>query len=228
MLEQKEIERAVELQARGYQLILWLEKALNQGFIAPEAAHVYGSMEESAYGWLEKHYDNIPSAARPAREDLPAFSRLFSTYLTNTFDLEANPGKRLYSFEAHCFCHLCSWMVRVPHLRPKKVGAPDKKVAENMKRGFMRQLALKAEPPASEDTVSELLLDPELREDVALVTYANDLLQRLQGVCAGPASLALWRGFAWTPTGAPKKGFELSADAIVSAQEKLLQRLGRQ
>lgn len=77
MLARPEIERAVELQARGYQLLRWLEKALDQGFIVPEAAHAYATMAESAYAWIERHYTHLPSAARPDREDLLPFSKLF-------------------------------------------------------------------------------------------------------------------------------------------------------
>ncbi len=87
-----EIERAVDLQRRGYQLLLWLEKAFADGFISPEAAGHYGSSESAAFGWLDKHYHNIPDRARPAREDLRAFSAYFSTYLDNSFDLTRNPG----------------------------------------------------------------------------------------------------------------------------------------
>jgi hypothetical protein len=93
VLVRHEIERAVELQAKGYQLLRWLEKALADGFIAPEAAHSYATLEESAYAWIERHYMNLPSSARPAREDLRPFSNLFSTYLSNTFDLDASPGE---------------------------------------------------------------------------------------------------------------------------------------
>jgi hypothetical protein len=44
-------------------------------------------------------------------------------------------------------------------------------------------------------------------------------------VAVGPASLALWRSFAWTPQGSSKKGFVLSADASMQAQRSFLRRL---
>jgi hypothetical protein len=225
VLSRDKVQRAVELQAAGYRLLKWLEKALDEGFIAPEAAHVYATMEDSALAWIERHYLNLPTAARPAREDLLPFSKLFSTYLTNTFDLDANPGQRLYSPDAHCFCPCCSWMVRVPHLKPKKVGAADKKVAEGMKRGFVRKLASSTHLSVSDEAVDQLLRDPELREAVALATYADDLLQRLNGIAVGPATLVLWRNFAWTSQGSPKKDFALSTEAIMRAQHAALGRL---
>src|SRR5678816_57508 len=88
MLIRDEIETAVRLQACGYQLLKWLEKAMTDGFITPEAAGTYATVEDAAYSWLEKHYLNLPDSARPERSELRAFSNFFSTYLDCTFDLD--------------------------------------------------------------------------------------------------------------------------------------------
>ena len=227
MLMRDEVETAVRLQACGYQLLKWLERALVDGFIAPEAAGTYATSEDAAYAWLDKHYLNLPNNARPERSDLRAFSNFFSTYLDCTFDLDAIPAKRLYSPDAHCFCPICSWMVQKPHLRPKKVGASDKKVAERMKRIFLRQLAEARGISVTDEMLDDILQDPNLRDPVGLCTYAADLLQRLNGRAVGAASLALWRTFAWTPQGSPKKGFVLTTDQIMMAQDILAGRLSK-
>ena len=225
MLSRDQIEHAVRLQACGYQLLRWLEKALVDGFIRPDAAGEYATSEEAAHAWLDKHYQNLPDRARPERADLRAFSNLFSTYLDTTFDLEVEPGMQLYSPDAHCFCSMCSWMVRRPHLTPKKVGPRDKKVAERMKRNFLHRLATYHGVSVSDETLDQMLQDPELREPVGLCAYAADLRQRLEGRSVGAASLALWRTFAWTTKGSPKKDFVLTADEIMAAQDVLTKRL---
>jgi len=227
MLIRNEVENAVRLQACGYELLKWMEKALTDGFITPEAAGTYATSEDAAYAWLDKHYLNLPENARPERYDLRAFGNFFSTYLDCTFDLDATPGKQLYSPHAHCFCPICSWMVQKPHLRPKKVGAGDKKAAERMKRTFLIQLAAARGISVTEEMLDEMLQDPNLREAVGLCTYAADLLQRLKGRAVGAASLALWRSFAWTSQGSPKKGFVLTADEIMIAQDFLAERLSK-
>jgi len=220
-----EIERAVDLQRRGYQLLLWLEQAFDKGFISPEAAGRYGSSEGAALGWLEKHYENLPETARPQHGDLKAFSAYFSTYLDNSFDLTSDPGQRLYSPDAHCFCPICSWMVNKPHLTPKKLRTADKKAAHLMKGEWIRALAVQQKLPLSTDDLNTLLEDPAYREAIGLCTYASDLLDRMEGVAVGAASLALWRSFAWTAQGSPKHGFQLSADAILDAREALVRKL---
>lgn len=227
MLIRDEIEKAVRLQACGYQLLKWLEQALNDGFITPEAAGDYATSEDAAYSWLDRHYLNLPESARPARSDLRAFGNFFSTYLDCTFDLDATPGQRLYSPDAHCFCPICTWMVQKPHLRPKKVRTSDKKVAERMKRTFLLRLAQARGISITEEMLEQLLQDPNLREPLGLCTYAQDLLERLKGTAVGAASLALWRSFAWNPQGSPKQHFVLTTDEIMIAQDILAERLSR-
>jgi hypothetical protein len=227
MLVRGEVERAVRLQACGYQLLRWLEKALSDGFITPETATAYATSEDAAHAWLVKHYLNLPENARPERTDLRAFGNLFSTYLNSTFDLDVNPGKRLYSPKAHCFCPICSWMVQKPHLRSKTVRPGDKKAAEKMKHSFIVRLAADHHISVSDQVVDEILRDPGLREPVGLCTYAADLLKRLEGRAVGAASLALWRSFAWSPKGSPKRNFVLTTDAIMVAQDILTKRLSK-
>jgi len=227
LLIRDEVEKAVRLQAGGYQLLQWLEKAMKEGFIIPEAAGTYAASEDAAYSWLDRHYLNLPKNARPERSELRAFSNFFSTYLDSTFDLDAIPGKRLYSPDNHCFCPFCTWMLQKPHLQPKKVGSGDKKVAERMKTTFLRRLAETHRISVTDETLDDMLQDPNLREPIGLCTYAADLLQRLQGWAVGAASLALWRSFAWTPQGSPKKDFVLTADEIMIAQDLLVERLSR-
>lgn len=73
--------------------------------------------------------------------------------------------------------------------------------------------------------IDELLARPPLREPIALVTYAHELLARLDGFPDGPAALALWRRFAWKPEGSPKPGFVLAAAEIMAAEARVLVEL---
>jgi hypothetical protein len=43
----------------------------------------------------------------------------------------------------------------------------------------------------------------------------------------GPASLALWRTFAWTPKGSPRKDFTLTTEGILAAQASLAAGISR-
>ncbi|MEM7231914.1 MAG: hypothetical protein AAF517_07060 [Planctomycetota bacterium] len=224
LLSQEDISRAVDIQRKSYRLLRWMQEAFDRGFIAPEDAGSYASNDEAVLAWIDKHYENFPSDARPGdRDHIEAFSRFFATYLVSTFDLDANPKERLDSFEAHCFCPICSWLVRRPYLETKKVRSSDKKVAARLKRTFLVRLSEQMKTPISGEAADKLVVDGANRESIGMCTYVSDVLQRMQGFTVGAASLVLWRSFAWTETGAPKKKFELRAKDVVIAQDALVE-----
>ncbi len=221
MLNPKELHRAVDMQRHSYRLLRWMAQAVEEGFIEFETAHDYSSLPEAANAWILRHYLNIPPAARVAQEDLDDFCALFSTYLQDSFDLVPNPGKQLYSPDAHCFCPMCSWLVNAPNLKTKKLTSSDKQRARKMKETTIRGIAAEHDVPLSDEEVIAMVEDPDLREPISLVTYGHDLLRRIKGIAAGPAVLALWRGFAWTDKGSPKHAFRLSVDTILQAEKRL-------
>jgi len=225
MFDPARIRLAVDLQARAYELLMWLDTAIGRGFLAPEAAHDFVTLDQAALDWMSRHFQNLPPKARPGRDELGPFSKLFSTFLTSSFELDATPGQRLYSEDAHCFCPHCSWLVRRPHLRPKKPGGADKKRADRMTTSMLRTASAELGRVTSDTELEALQATPQLREALALCTYAQDLGQRLLGLSQGAASLVLWRRFAWKPTGSPKPRFRLDADLILEAEAEVLDSL---
>jgi hypothetical protein len=120
---------------------------------------------------------------------------------------------------------MCSWLVDAPRMRPKKLVRSDKERARRMTTSALRQLALELDVALDDERAEQLTDEPALREPLALVAYGHDLLRRMIGVVEGPATLALWRRFAWTPEGSPKPGFQLSADAILDGEAAVIARL---
>lgn len=218
MFDRAAIERAVDLQRRSYELLKWMGEAVRRGFIRFDSAHACATLPEAAQVWIERHYRDLPRAAQPAPDDLGPFSNLFATYLESSFDLLRDPGKQLYSPDNHCFCPWCSWMVDAPNLRTKKLTNRDRKRARKLEASFLRATAIEMEVALSVERCDELLDSDDLRESIAMATYGRDLLRRLEGSSEGPASLVVWRRFAWTRLGSPRKGFQLSADAILAAE----------
>lgn len=216
-----EIARAVALQRASYRLLRWATDGIDRGFLSTRAVHGFATLPEAAHAWIESHYENLPTDARPPAADLRPFANLFATYLDASFDLLDEPGTRLYSPEAHCFCHLCSWFVAMPRLRPKKLTRAHKDRARHLMQRWGEEVAVSAGLPVHPD----VLADPSLQEDLAYGAYARELLNRTRGFSEGPAALALWRRFAWEPTGSPKKGFELTADRILAAEARVRRAL---
>ena len=227
MLNESELDRLVDMQRRSYLLLKWLAKAVSEGLVDFAAAHDSSTLPEAAEEWIEGHYFNILPEARPTRENLTAFCKFFSTYLTNSFDLIGDPGKRLYSPDAHCFCPACSWFVDASNLQAKKVGPSDKRRAQEMRVCAVLRIAAENRFDVNKSVVDRLLDDREIADDASLVAYGYDLREREKGVANGPAVLALWRSFAWNGTGAPKRRFRLESKLILAAERRLLRALKR-
>jgi hypothetical protein len=221
----EQMSRAVGLQARSYELLQWVSSAITKGFVSFKTAHHYASAASAAEEWITRHYLDIPERARPAIEDMKDFCGLFSTYLENSFELVSDPGKRLYSPDAHCFCPLCSWLVDVPNLKARRPAPTDKKRAQRMIHDALDHLVSKQDVWLEEKHREAILKDTSLREHLALLAYGHDLLRRMKGNAVGPASLVLWRMFAWLPSGSPKKKFKLSAEMFLQAEQAVKEKV---
>ena len=223
MLNRDELQRAVNLHRKSYNLLRWLTTAVSKGVIRFDRAHDYLDEAEAAKEWIERHYLNLPPDCRPETEELESFARFFATYLTTSFELVKQPGKRLYS-ECGCPCPMCSYMIGASHLQPKKVYRRDKTRARKMKIDALKQLAFKCDTSLDQEQAEELIDSPDSAMEASLIAYGYQLVARTHGFSEGPAVLALWREIAWDQT-APKKNFQLEAENILSAQDSLAERL---
>src|ERR671932_423381 len=143
MLDPAELEEAVDLQQRSYELLLWVSRAIDRGFIAADKAHEYSSGRASAYDWLERHYFSLPASCRPAAqsgEELERYANVFASYLLTSFEIERTPRYRLESSHG-CYCDFCSRLVAAPRLRTKHVSAADKRRAQELKNAYVATLA---------------------------------------------------------------------------------------
>ena len=229
LLDQQQLELAVEMQAKSYSLLKWVGQAVSSGLLSFRTAHKYSTLPAAAADWIDKHYLNIPDAALVVKEKIPVFAKFFSTYLENSFDLIVSPGKIKYSPNAHCFCPMCSWMINAPNLKTKSLSSTDKKRAMKMQTRSILQLGIDICATVDESLAEEIA--STYGEQTALLAYGHDLIQRLDGIANGPAVLALWRRFAWDSSGSPKSKFRLSTQMILDSEselkELLLVRKGR-
>jgi hypothetical protein len=219
LLDQRKLDLAVEMQAKSYALLRWVGQAVASGLLSFRTAHTYSSLPLAAAEWIEKHFQNIPEAARVDQTDIPVFANFFSTYLENSFDLIENPGKIKFSPDTHCFCPMCSWMIDAPNLKTKSLSAGDKKRALKMQIHSVLQLGIDTSAPLDESLAQAIV--SQNGEATALLAYGHDLIQRLDATANGPAVLALWRRFAWNASGSPKPKFRLSTKMILNAESEL-------
>jgi len=219
LLDQKKLGIAVDMQAKSYALLKWVGQGVSSGLLSFGTAHEYSTMPQAAADWIDIHYLNIPHGARVDRQDVQVFANFFSTYLENSFNLIADPGKIKFSPDAHCFCPMCSWMIDAPNLKTKSLSTADKKRAWKMQVYSILQLGIDCGAKLDESRAETIVA--ENGEATALLAYGHDLIQRLNATANGPAVLALWRRFAWNSSGSPKPKFRLSTKMILDAESDL-------
>lgn len=224
MLPREDIATAVDIQKRSYKLLLWVGDAIDQGFITFSRAHEYASVADSAFDWIDEHYENIPIDARPHRDELRPFSNYFGSYITTSFDLIPDPGKRRID-PCGCGCELCSYLVDASHLQAKKPSKRDKNRATE-KCVFRVEMLAQEEGLTLTPDWARTLVDSHQRA-AAYSAYGLSLLKRIKGSEGGLHILALWRRIAWRPEGSPIKEFELTAEDIFSAEHELVNAIAQ-
>jgi hypothetical protein len=224
VFDEKELRSAVDAQRRSYRLLRWVATAVERGFIQFNRAHAYARDADAAAAWIDQHFADLPVDGRPEERSgapLRRFANVFTTYLLTSFEIVKSPGVRLAS-ACGCFCPFCAHLSAAPRLKAKNVSTKDKLRAARLKRDYVEGIALESRVAMNVRIESALLDSTHLGREVALATYGRELLRRCEGVSSGPAVLALWRQFAWKPSGSPIPNFELEAGQILEAERRVI------
>jgi hypothetical protein len=225
MLTFSDVDRAARLQRKAYALLVWFQRHLDRALFPTHEAHAAMGTQRVARMWIEQNLDPLPPEARPTSGDLELLANMFASYLTTSFDVVDRPGYRLETTTG-CLCDVCAYMAQCSHLQPKRLTSGDKAHAQRLKVEALTDLAAAKGHLLSRAQAIEVLATPDVSTNAALVAYAKQLILRLTGDPGDPAVVALWREFAWTREGAPKRGFTLEPADIIDAQSALLAALG--
>jgi hypothetical protein len=224
MLPADQLELALDIHARSYRLLKWVAEAVRKGFIPATRAHEYADAADSARDWLAEHRLNLPADARPDESHLIEFANYFATYVTTSFDIVEQPGKKLIS-SCGCYCPMCSHLVNAPHLQVKQPTHRDKQRARRLMADRLQQLAIEHSLHVTRARAETIAGAPTTRCAAGYSAYGHWLIKRLSGITDGPAVLVLWREIAWTRAGAPIPRFELRQADFVAGEESLVRAL---
>jgi hypothetical protein len=219
MFDPQRIHDVVGLHEKSFALLRWVRASLKRGLLSFAVVHETTDTALAAAEWIERHLENIPEGARPRKEQLPMFSRLFVSFLTTSFQLNAN-ALRLVS-DCGCRCSYCAYLQAGPNLDPRYPSKKDARTALELRRIYLGNLAAEGRVANAGAVVDRLLGSSELTIDIALATWGAELLRRAEFASQGEAVLALWRQFAWE-NGAPKPKFQLTAAKLVEAEHKIV------
>ncbi len=214
--------RALTLQKKGYALVRYMAGLSDIGAVSRRGTHDAFSDAQVARLWLDEARPMIPDDYLPNDDaDLDAFANLVASYLLTSFELE-KPRENQRSVDGAWCCFMCVRIEQMSGLRPRKLRRSDKKRADMLQEDYLEDLATEIGRVMTPEAVEHVASDASLREPLAMVTYGRELLKRLEGHVEGPAVLALWRRFAWLRTGSPRKGFQLTVEVMLDAQERVM------
>lgn len=221
-LDYQQLQRAINIRDRSYELLLWLTEEVGKGTIPLSRVANHSGGPAAVTDWLRTFGFVIPVRLRPAEAEMEAFAAFFSTYLTSSFDVVSKPGTRGEGPISGCACEICARIVSAPHLQAKKLTRADKQRADFLMIESLAALASEHQLVLDEDFAEKTVLAPATRRACAYLSYGDWLIRRLAGESDGPAVLALWRLVAWDTRGGQRRGFELKLADFRLAETKLL------
>ncbi len=221
VLTRSQVEHAVAIQRQVFELLNDLRLGLDSGRVGPQDAEDPAWLRDAALRWFATNSEAPHRASTSGEDDGDALANLFSSCVLTSFYVDASPVQRRYS--ALPFNPYDSQLITPSQVRPRKPDVAGKQHARRLVRGMLQAMAAELAPALSPAELAALQQTPALRDSLAIVTYVHDLLDRMHGVSRGTASLVLWRTFAWTPAGAPRRNFHLDTDLVLEAQAKVAQ-----
>jgi hypothetical protein len=218
MFDERRVALILDLHEKSYALLRWVKAALKEGRLSFSVVHDATDSETAAREWIQRHLPNIPADMRPDQADIPAFARLFVSFLKTSFQL--NPNATRVVSPCGCWCSFCTYLQAGPNLDPKTPSKKDMGMARELKRIYVTRLASEAAPGLPPETIETILGRRDLRERVAMATWGAEMLRRSEFASQGEAVLALWREFAWE-NGRPKRRYKLTARTICEAERHI-------
>ena len=221
MIQHRDLSEAIRLHEKAYGLFRWLNSRLKKGKARFETVVASMQLAREVKQWLTRNRADLPEGYRPELEELDPFSNLFASYLATSYTVVKGA---VVGACGGCFC--CGVLELPNHLRIRKITPQARRDAVELKRLFLEALADERKRPGSRDRIVELSrAESPLKSQVAMATYATQLIRRMEFPSQGPGLLVLWREFAWNAKGAPRKGFKLKSRDVLQAEKKIVTAL---
>lgn len=224
-MDKSEIERILRLQNAAYELLLWLNKRAEQeqAILSDDNLEKW-RFAESCEAWVREMHGMFPQALRPAPDEIPAFSRLFSSFFQTSFQLVESAPKVAYDYFGHESGYVGSGKRKLMPAAPGSKKSPKgkskvKDTARELRLIALEELALENDLLLPRATLEALENEDSLRDDLILWTYFHELNRRAHFASQGAAVRSLWQAM-------PKKEREkMTASKIHAAYHNLLAAL---
>jgi len=222
MLNKDMLQTALDLHERCYTLLMWINTAIEKGFIHVAKLKQFSSVPHTAEDWLKEHHKNIPENCRPEhlqQEYIKKYINMLLSFFSCSMIIVKNPGKR---YIPHTMRQGKSAYIKNPFIKPIKIKGTDKKRTQKLKINYIHQLIMENNLVLNEQRIDNLILNTALQTDLARAVYGQHIMMRMQGHYEGPALLVLWREFTRDENSAPIKNISLTAKSFMDNEQKIL------
>jgi len=207
-----ELQTILDLHKKAYDLLLWLNgqtrsrPALLKGAQAESLAST-----ERCVAWLKRHLNDFPVELRPHPDEFQVFGHLFSSFFSTSFRVVETQGWDSVQTSL-------SRGAKSLHGRRHKIHTErrEERAADELRRLALAGLAQERGIDLAANTLEKGLMELSLAGDLALWTYARELIRRTQFASQGGAVHRLWL------TLDEKIRKRLSAESIWKARERLV------
>jgi len=213
------LERVLDLQRRAYSALLWLNECgkRDASLLSDESLDLLKS-EKGALEWLGKMAERLPADVRPSETDGTAFVHLLSAFLQTSFRLEkpdpwgeSGPARRrLVPGQA---------VSEGAHRSKRKRLARQRATARDLEALALGDLARENGLRLRDRQLRETAACEGLAEDLALWTYAHEIVRRSLFASQGAAVHRLWRDMD------PSRRKRLTASDYWASRERILAHL---
>lgn len=215
-MNQSEIEFALDLHQKAFGYLLECRASGHAGSASfDEATILAWRNPDTCIGWVTRHYDQLPAAFRPERNQITAFAQLLSSLFATSFSVSKTVRNGKVQFQVRALpTRRLDGSRKSDHAEAREA-----KAADTLRQHALNALA--AESGGGERVADALSVsaDSALSADLTLWTYAVQLVKRTHFRSQGPAVYRLWLELP------EKTRRNLSADLVWGARGRLVQHL---
>ena len=216
-MDPTELQTIVDLHKKAYDLLLWLNRQARSRPALLKVAQAESLVStERCIAWIKRHLNDFPVELRPRPDEFQIFGHLFSSFFNTSFrvvetqgwdGLETSLSRGAKSFQGR--------------RHKKHTQRREESAADELKRLALTGLAEERGLDLVANVLEQALVEPSLAEDLALWTYARELIRRTRFASQRGVVHRLWLAL---DENVRKR---LSAEAIYKSRDRLLQWLER-
>lgn len=221
-MDKHEVESLLRLQKSAYEFLLWLDKrAETQQELLSDDNLEKWRFAQSCETWVRSIHGMIPQAIRPAQNEIPAFSRLFSSFFQTSFYITENAPVRSYDYYGHANGFVGSGKRKLMAGSPRgKTSSRGKsKVADStrmLRRAALEEIALENGLFPSQATIEQVEQNHNIDRALNLWTYVHELNRRANFASQGEAVRALWQSLD------KSERETINVESVLAARDSLL------